>query len=54
MTIITIMLIMSILFLQLLVELGIADDVWQGKRDVIAQTVDALGDELSLQCALVG
>jgi hypothetical protein len=31
--------------LQLRVELGIADHVWQEKRDAIAQTVGALVDE---------
>ncbi len=31
--------------MQLRVELGIADHVWQEKRDAIAQTVDALGNE---------
>ena len=30
---------------QLRVDLGIADHVWQEKRDAIAKTVDALGDE---------
>jgi hypothetical protein len=30
---------------QLFVDLGIADHVWQEKRDAIAKTVDALGDE---------
>ena len=32
-------------FLQLRVDLGIADHVWQEKRDAIAMTVNSLGDE---------
>ncbi len=32
-------------FLQLCVELGIADHVWQEKRDAIAMPVNSLGDE---------
>ena len=29
------------------VELGIADHIWLDKREAIAQTVDALGDEFT-------
>ncbi len=32
-------------FLQLRVDLGIADHVWQEKCDAIAMTVSSLGDE---------
>ena len=32
-------------FLQLRVDLGIADHVWQEKRNDIAKTVNSLGDE---------
>ncbi len=32
-------------FLQLRVDLGIADHVWQEKRDAIAMTVNSLDDE---------
>jgi hypothetical protein len=32
-------------YLQIRVELGIADHVWQEKRALIAQTVDNLGDQ---------
>jgi hypothetical protein len=33
------------LFVQVRVDLGIADHVWQEKRTAIAATVDALGDK---------
>ncbi len=33
-----------LIMLRVLVELGIADHVWQEKRAAIAETVDALGD----------
>ncbi len=42
-----IMLIISII-LQVRIDIGLADHVWQEKRAAIAQTVEALGDQFLL------